>query len=85
MRNRGREGAEPRHEHTGREHPDHGAEEPDVFLDVPSVKVEEIDLEVDNLLASVSLQAEVLDLLRLKVGADVELGRVSLTVKGVEA
>src|SRR5699024_2392982 len=45
----------------------------------------EIELEVENLRASVSLQAEVLDLLTLKVGADVELGRVGLTIKGVEA
>ncbi|MEV6819629.1 hypothetical protein AB0M72_12810 [Nocardiopsis dassonvillei] len=61
------------------------AEDPDVLLDVPVVKVDEIQLEVENLRASVSLQAEVLDLLKLKVGADVELGRVSLTLKGVEA
>ncbi len=62
-----------------------GFEDPDVLLDVPVVKVDEIQLEVENLRASVSLQAEVLDLLKLKVGADVELGRVSLTLKGVEA
>jgi hypothetical protein len=62
-----------------------GFEDPDVLLDVPVVKVDEIGLEVENLRASVSLQAEVLDLLKLKVGADVELGRVSLTLKGVEA
>lgn len=72
----------PRGEHPGRVS---GAEDPDVLLDVPVVKVDEIDLEVENLRASVSLQAEVLDLLKLKVGADVELGRVSLTIKGVEA
>jgi hypothetical protein len=59
--------------------------DPDVYLDVPMVKVEEIDLEVQDLRAKVSLQAEVLDLLRLNVGADVGLGRVSLTIKGVEA
>ncbi|MGH3343805.1 MAG: hypothetical protein ACRDPK_13215 [Carbonactinosporaceae bacterium] len=58
---------------------------PDVLLDVPVVKVDEINLEVDNLRARVSLQAEVLDLLRLNVGADVELGRVALDIKGVEA
>ncbi|NKZ01645.1 hypothetical protein [Nocardiopsis alborubida] len=82
---------EPEGEHTGRvpgtERPGRasGAEDPDVLLDVPVVKVDEIQLEVENLRASVSLQAEVLDLLKLKVGADVELGRVSLTLKGVEA
>ncbi|WP_345555555.1 hypothetical protein, partial [Streptomonospora halophila] len=61
------------------------SEEPDVLLDVPVVKVDEIQLEVENLRARVSLQAEVLDLVKLNVGADVELGRVGLTIKGVEA
>ncbi|MFD7768961.1 hypothetical protein [Streptomyces sp. NPDC059787] len=58
---------------------------PDVFLDVPVLKVDEIDLDVENLRAHVSLQAEVLDLLKLSVGADVTLGRVHLGISGVEA
>ncbi|MGW1614656.1 hypothetical protein ACWCQZ_35475 [Streptomyces sp. NPDC002285] len=59
--------------------------DPDVFLDVPILKVDEIDLDVENLRAHVSLQAEVLDLLKLNVGADVTLGRVHLGISGVEA
>ncbi len=59
--------------------------EPDVLLDVPQLKVDEIGLEVENLRAKVSLQAEVLDLVKLNVGADVYLGRVALEIKGVEA
>ncbi|MFD0392180.1 hypothetical protein ACFQ3Z_02945 [Streptomyces nogalater] len=59
--------------------------EPDVFLDVPVLKVDQIDLDVEDLRAHVSLQAEVLDLLRLNVGADVALGRVHLGISGVEA
>lgn len=58
---------------------------PDVLLDVPVLKVDEIHLEVDDLNARVSLQAEVLNLLKLHVGADVSLGRVSLDIKGVDA
>ncbi|MGX1369926.1 hypothetical protein RKD19_005285 [Streptomyces canus] len=58
---------------------------PDVFLDVPILKVDEIDLDVEDLRAHVSLQAEVLDLLKLNVGADVSLGRVHLGISGVEA
>ncbi|WP_246212287.1 hypothetical protein [Streptomyces abyssomicinicus] len=58
---------------------------PDVFLDVPQLKVDEIDLDVENLRARVSLQAEVLDLLKLNVGADVALGQVHLGISGVEA
>ncbi|MGV9845033.1 hypothetical protein [Streptomyces sp. NA02536] len=59
--------------------------DPDVYLDVPVLKVDEIDLDVENLRAHVSLQTEVLDLLRLNVGADVSLGRVHLGISGVEA
>ncbi|MEV6227967.1 hypothetical protein AB0L88_08830 [Saccharopolyspora shandongensis] len=60
-------------------------EPPDVFLDVPVLKVDEISLEVEDLRARVSLQAEVLDLLKLNVGVDAALGRVALEIKGVEA
>ena len=60
-------------------------ESPDVLLDVPVVKVDEINFELEDLRAHVSLQAEVLDLLKLNVGADVSLGRVALEIKGVEA
>lgn len=58
---------------------------PDVFLDVPHLKVDELHLDVEDLRARVSLQAEVLDLLKLNVGADVALGRVHLDISGVEA
>jgi hypothetical protein len=64
---------------------DSDSEEPDVLLDVPVVKVDEITLEVEELRARVLLQAEVLDLLKLNVGADVIIGRVGLEIKGVEA
>ncbi|TDC56348.1 hypothetical protein E1281_07585 [Actinomadura sp. KC345] len=62
--------------------PRHG---PDVHLNVPVLKVDEISLEVDNLEAHVSLVAQVLDMLKLNVGADVYLGKVDLEIKGVEA
>lgn len=58
---------------------------PDVLLDVHNLSVDEITLEVDDLEAHVSLRAEVLELLRLNVGADVTLGRVSLKITGVKA
>jgi hypothetical protein len=60
-------------------------EQPDVFLDIPVLKVDEISLEVEDLRARVSLQAEVLELLKLNVGVDATLGRVALEIKGVEA
>jgi hypothetical protein len=64
---------------------DSEGEEPDVLLDVPVVKVDEITFEVEELRARILLQAEVLDLLKLNVGADVFIGHVGLEIKGVEA
>jgi len=61
------------------------SEDPDVVLDVPHLKVDEIDLELDELKVRVALEAHVLDLLKLDVGADASLGRVNLKIKGVEA
>src|SRR5690606_13222324 len=46
---------------------------------------DEITLEVDDLRASVSLRAKVLDMVELNVGADVGLGKVELGIRGVEA
>jgi hypothetical protein len=61
------------------------SEDPDVYLDVPKVKVDEIDLKLDELRARVALQARVLDLVQLDVGIDAELRGVELDIKGVEA
>lgn len=60
-------------------------EGPDVLLDVPVVKVDEIDIEVDDLRAQVAVQAEVRDMVELSIGADVSLGKVELKIEGVEA
>jgi hypothetical protein len=60
-------------------------EEPDVLLDVPELRVDEISLEVEDLHARVALRADVLSLLKLHVGVEADLGRVQLTIKGVEA
>ena len=60
-------------------------EDPDLLLDVSELRVDEISLEVDDLRARVSLRADVLELLKLHVGVEAELGRVQLTIKGVEA
>ena len=59
--------------------------DPDVQLDVPDLRVEEVDLEVGDLRARVSLRAELADLVKIDVGLDVELGEVKLQLKGVEA
>ena len=58
---------------------------PDLQLDVPSLSVEEIDLEVEDLQVHLSVQAELADLVKIKVGLDAKLDRVKLGIKGVEA
>jgi hypothetical protein len=65
-------------------HPAQG-DEPDVILEVPQLRVEEISLEVEDLEARVALDADVLELLKLHVGVDAVLGKVGLTIKGVDA
>jgi pyruvate/2-oxoglutarate dehydrogenase complex dihydrolipoamide acyltransferase (E2) component len=59
--------------------------DPDVVLDVPTLNVEEIDLEVEDLQVRVALQAVLADLVQINVGLRAELGEVKLGVKGVEA
>lgn len=59
--------------------------DPDVLLDIPSLSVDEITLEVDNLRAHVALDARLANLLQLTAGADVGIDKVKLTIKGVRA
>jgi len=59
--------------------------DPDVVLDVPVLKVDEIDLEVEDLRAQVSLRAELADFVKVNVGVEVQLGKVKLEVQGLEA
>lgn len=61
------------------------AQDPDVLLDVPALSVEELHLEVENLKARISVQAELAELVKLNVGVDVDLGKVKLGVKGLDA
>ena len=59
--------------------------DPDLQLEVPALSVEEIDLEVEDLQIHLSIQAELADLVKIKVGLDAELGEVKLGIKGVQA
>jgi pyruvate/2-oxoglutarate dehydrogenase complex dihydrolipoamide acyltransferase (E2) component len=59
--------------------------DPDILLDIPALSVEEIDLEVEDLKVQLSIQAELADLVKIKVGLDAELGEAKLVIKGVEA
>ena len=57
---------------------------PDVFLNA-SVHVGEISLLVANLSAQISLDAQVLNLLKFNAGVDLSIGRVSLLIQNVSA
>ena len=57
----------------------------DVTLDVPTLKIEEARLQVDNLRAKVSLQAELAGMVKINVGVDAFLEKVELDLKGLEA
>lgn len=65
--------------------PDEIDEGPDVLLDVPVVKVDEIDVEVADLRAAVSVRAELKELVKLNVGVAARLGNAELKIQGVEA
>ena len=58
---------------------------PTFVLDVPVLNVDEIDLEVNDLRAHISLRTELADLVKINVGVDVYLDKVKLGIKGVEA
>jgi hypothetical protein len=60
------------------------AKTPDVLLDAPVVKLNNLDFELNDLRAKVSLFAKVLDLVELSVGIDAFLGRVKLNIESIE-
>lgn len=57
--------------------------DPDVMLSVPNVGIDHIGLNVKNLHAHVDLNAKVLDLVQLHVGADVGIEEVDLQIDNV--
>ncbi len=60
-------------------------EDPDVTLDVPSLRLEELKLEVENLRTRIALQAELADMVKINVGVDTGLDMANLEVKGLDA
>jgi pyruvate/2-oxoglutarate dehydrogenase complex dihydrolipoamide acyltransferase (E2) component len=71
------------HVATGEQQPT--SEDPDLTLDIPSLGVEELNLDVENLRARVSLHAELADMVKLSVGVEADVDKVKLEAKGVEA
>jgi pyruvate/2-oxoglutarate dehydrogenase complex dihydrolipoamide acyltransferase (E2) component len=82
------EQAVPEQEYDGRVI-DHGgqpiSEEPDVTLDVSSLEIEELKLDVKNLRHRTSMQAELADMVKLNVGIEAVLDGAKLELKGVDA
>jgi pyruvate/2-oxoglutarate dehydrogenase complex dihydrolipoamide acyltransferase (E2) component len=58
---------------------------PDLTLDIPSLGIEELNLDVENLRARVSLHAELADMVKLSLGVEADVDKVKLEAKGVEA
>jgi hypothetical protein len=54
-------------------------------LDVPSLYVDDLRLQVDSLRARVSLDAKVANVMYVRAGARVALGRADLSLVGVRA
>jgi pyruvate/2-oxoglutarate dehydrogenase complex dihydrolipoamide acyltransferase (E2) component len=62
-----------------------GSEDADVTLDVPSLKVEELMLDVENLRHRTSMQAELADMVKVNVGVETVIDGAKLELKGVDA
>lgn len=60
-------------------------QDPDVMLSVPDLGVDKLTLSVEDLQADIDLHARVLDVVELRVGAHVTLGKVELDIENVRA
>ena len=63
----------------------HEYPEYDVVLDVPNLCVQNIHLKVDTVTAKIDLDAKISNLVHIAAGADVFIGDVDLTIRGVRA
>jgi pyruvate/2-oxoglutarate dehydrogenase complex dihydrolipoamide acyltransferase (E2) component len=62
-----------------------GGQTPAFLLDVPVLNVDELDLEVNDLRAHISIRAELASFVKINVGVDLYLDKVKLDIKGLEA
>ncbi|KAI7162418.1 hypothetical protein KC349_g2084 [Hortaea werneckii] len=58
---------------------------PDVYLNVPTLHVGRIELDVDNLNADINLNAKVAQLVSINAGVQVGINKVNLTIADVDA
>jgi len=64
---------------------DNGSTPPDVLLNVPTLSVGRIELDVDNLQADINLNAAVAGLVTINAGVAVSIQKVNLTITDVAA
>jgi len=62
-----------------------GSTPPDVYLNVPTLSVGRIELDVDNLSADINLNANVAQLVTINAGVQVSIQKVNLTIANVDA
>src|SRR5215211_748138 len=58
---------------------------PDLDLDVPGLRIDELNLEVEDLQLQVSLQTQLAGFVNIRAGVNAQLGKVKLAIKGLEA
>jgi hypothetical protein len=58
---------------------------PDLDLDVPELRIDELNLEVEDLQLQVSLRTQLAGFVNISAGVNASLGKVKLAIKGVEA
>ncbi|KAH6683067.1 hypothetical protein B0J14DRAFT_575009 [Halenospora varia] len=62
-----------------------GSTPPDVYLNIPTLSVKRIELDVDNLQANLNLNAEVAKLVTINAGVQIGITKVNLTITDVAA
>jgi len=61
------------------------ASAPDVYLNVPTLSVGRIELDVDDLQADINLNANVAQLVKINAGVQIGIKKVNLTIADVDA
>ncbi len=56
----------------------------DFLLDIPLLNMQEIKMNVDNLNGRVALRADLADFIKIDIGAQVDIAKVDLDIKGIE-
>jgi hypothetical protein len=59
--------------------------DPDVFIDIPKLEIDKLDLYVENLDAKVTVAANVGNLVGLNVGVDASVRQINVSLSGVRA